>query len=445
MTSTSDSLFKIFRDAGERQGWLNAPGLLVAVSGGSDSMALLSLAHRCYEGRIVAAHLEHGFRGQTSLWDASFVEEHCRGIRVPCYVRHADVPNHMEKGESFEMAGRRARYDFFSELLQRENLAFVATGHTADDVVETMLYHLFRGTGMKGLAGIAPVSGRAVRPLIGCRREQLREFLTDNGIPWCEDETNDENCYLRNKIRNQLLPWVRANINASPERALLGLASQAASAEAGNEEEARRALPWLLRAHPMAMAAWDTETARRFDEARLSAALRLQGANLGLPPLGRERMRELLSLIGGKGRWRFQWSGEIEVCGSRSLIGWIERAVLEPPEEVAIDLSVLRDGGKKSVRWGRWRIEFAGETDFRRASCGIWQARIFTGPSGIVRVVSASSAVSDKIKRDRLPWWSLAGWPVVENWLPGVEKYVREESGYAMIAKVFCEGIDGGK
>lgn len=445
VTSLNDSLFKAFRDAGESQGWLNAPGLLLAVSGGSDSMALLNLARRCYGGRIAVAHLEHGFRGRTSLQDAAFVEEYCRKIGIPCYVRHADVPNHMEKGESSEMAGRRARYDFFFELLERENLTFVATGHTADDAVETMLYHLFRGTGMKGLAGIAPVNGRVARPLIKCRRERLRKFLTDTGTPWREDETNDENCYLRNKIRNQLLPWVRENLNASPERVLLGLAGQAAAAEAQSEAEARLALPWLLRAHPMALAAWDTATARRFGEARLTSLLRLQGAELGLPPLHRGRMKELRSLIGTRGRWRFQWSGEIEVCGSRSLIGWIERAALKPPEDITVDLSELRDGGRKNVRWGRWRVEFVRETNLRRPFGGIWQTRISAGPSDIVHIASASSAVSGRKKTDRIPWWSLSGWPVIGNWVPGVEKSVREESACAMIAKVFCEEIDGEK
>jgi len=441
MISLNDSLIKNFQEAGEKQGWLDAPGLLLAVSGGSDSMALLCFARRCYGGRLAAAHLEHGFRGAASLADAAFVEEFCRGIGIPCFVRHADVPNNMRKGESFEMAGRRARYEFFYELLEREDLSFVATGHTADDVVETMLFNLFRGTGIKGLAGIAPRSGRAVRPLIACRRGDLRRFLADEGIPWREDETNDENLYIRNKIRNQLLPWVRENINDSPERALLGLTEQAALSDARSEADAKLALPWVRRSHPFASAAWDTATARRFTGEKLASLLRLQGALLGLPTLDRARIHELCSLIGVSGRWRFQWSGETEVCGSGSLIGWIERRDLAPPAEVTVDLSALRVGEKTEVRWGRWRVEFTRDAAPVRRPRGVRQAGAAPDPSGALRITSAEAAPRGEKPRG-IPWWSLAGWPLIGDWIPGERKSVRDESSYAMIAKAFCDKVN---
>ncbi len=437
MNPLSISLCKTIRGAGERQGWWNAPGLLLAVSGGSDSMALLSLLHRCYEGRIAVAHLEHGFRGDASLADAAFVEERCREIGVPCFVRHADLPHNMKKGESFEMAGRRVRYAFFYELLDREGLSFIATGHTADDVVETMLFHLFRGTGLKGLAGIAPVNGRVVRPLIECRRDELRRFLTDAAVAWREDETNLQDDYQRNRIRNQLLPWVRANINESPERVLLGLARQTAASEAKREADARRLLPWLQRRHPFALATWDFAAIGRVDDACLADLLRTQGAALGLPLLDRRRMDELCDLIRAAGRWRFQWSGEVEVCGSRPLIGWIERSDLRAPEDLEIAFSSLRGGEKKSVQWGKWLIELRkGEGSPAGAPRGYWQSAIAVPRSGVLRITSLSGRSGGC--RTPVSWWSRPGWPVVENWAPGLGKCIQEESSYVMIAKVFC-------
>ena len=439
MVPSNNSLYKTIQKASEEQGWRNAPGLLLAVSGGSDSMALLSLVRRCYEGRLVVAHLEHGFRGASSLADAAFVEDHCRRVGLPCFVRHADVPNNMKKGESFEMAGRRARYEFFYELLEHEKLSFIATGHTADDTIETMLFHLFRGTGLKGLSGIAPVRGRIVRPLIGCRREELRKFLADEGIPWREDESNDEDHFKRNKIRNQLLPWVRANLNEAPERVLLGLAAQAAEVERESGEKALRVLPWVRRRHPFALAAWDTAVAQGLDDARLAALLRAQGATLGLPLLDRERVEQLRSLIRKSGRWRFQWSGEVEVCGARSLIGWIERRDLDSPGELSVDLAALPGGERQTVRWGRWRIELERENCPSTWRDGLWQSRIWPDSSGKLRISSAEADFAGGVRAEKIPWWSLAGWPMIGNWIPGWEKCVQEESSYVMIAKVFCE------
>lgn len=439
--SSNDPLYRIIQNVGEEQGWLNAPGLLLAVSGGSDSMALLSLVRRCYEGRVAVAHLEHGFRGDSSLADAAFVEDHCRSIGVPCFVRHADLSNRRRKGESFEMAGRRVRYEFFYELLERECLSFVATGHTADDAVETMLFHLFRGTGLKGLSGIAPARGRVVRPLIGRRRGELRKFLIGAGIPWREDETNDEDHFKRNKIRNQLLPWVRANLNEAPEDVLLGLAAQAAGVEREEEESARRVLPWVIRRHPFALAAWDTATVRRLSDARLAALIRAQGTVLGLPPLGRARTERLRSLIRGSGRWRFQWSGETEVCGSRSLTGWVERRDLESPGEISSGTAPPPPGGRRMIRWGRWRIELEEAEGSPRRS-GLWQSCVRPDASGALRVSSAGANAVRGGRTGELPWWSLPGWPVIGDWIPGVKKRVQEESSCVMIAKVFCERGD---
>ena len=326
-------LYAALESAGLRQGWLTrggpSSGILVALSGGSDSMALLSLLRDRYEGRIAAAHLEHGFRGDDSLADADFVRAYCESIGIFCYVKHVDVPGTRRKGESAEMAGRRARYDFFYETMRREGLAWIATGHTADDVVETMLLNLFRGTGWRGLSGIAERRGEIVRPLIECRREDLRRCLTERGIPWREDETNATGPYRRNKIRNELLPWVRENLNESVDRVLLGLARESLEIAEREEAEARTLCDALVCETPNALAAWDLRAARKLSRTARVGALREQGRRLSLPVLDRKRVDALSRLIARSGRWRFQWADDVEVAALCGRLYWVRRCDLE--------------------------------------------------------------------------------------------------------------------
>lgn len=338
--SVAARLYANLESAGLRQGWRvrqTAPGepragslgMLVALSGGSDSMALLSLLRDRGEGEIAAAHLEHGFRGAASLADADFVRAYCESIGVPCYIRHADVPGSRRKGESAEMAGRRARYDFFRDVLRETGFSWIATGHTADDVVETMLLNLFRGTGVRGLSGIAGRRGEIARPLIGCRREDLRRYLTERGIPWREDETNASGRYRRNKIRNELLPWVRENLNESVDRVLLGLAEESLQIAVEEEAGAKALCDALSVGASGALAAWNLRRARTLSDSKRRAALREQGRRLSLPVLDRRRAEELSRLIVRSGRWRFQWAGEVEVAARGGVLYWAHRRDLE--------------------------------------------------------------------------------------------------------------------
>ncbi|MDL2263349.1 tRNA lysidine(34) synthetase TilS [Synergistaceae bacterium OttesenSCG-928-I11] len=304
-------------------------GILVALSGGSDSMALLSLLRERYEGEIAAAHLEHGFRGAASVADADFVRTYCESIGIFCYVKHVDVPGSRRGGESAEMAGRRARYDFFCEVAQREGFTWIATGHTADDVVETMLLNLFRGTGYRGLSGIAGRRGKIVRPLIDCRRGDLRAYLAERNIPWREDETNATGDYRRNKIRNELLPWVRKNLNESVDRVLLGLAHESLEIADEEEAEAGTLCDALGLEAPDALAVWDLRRARTLSDRKRCAALREQGRRLSLPVLDRKRTEELSRLIARSGRWRFQWAGDVEVVARNGFLCWAHRGDLE--------------------------------------------------------------------------------------------------------------------
>jgi tRNA(Ile)-lysidine synthase len=416
-------------------------------------MAMFELLRRFFPGRLEVAHLEHGFRGGPSLSDAAFVAEYCEKIGVRCFVRHGDVMNNRLPGESDEMAGRRVRYDFFFELLDSGGLPFVATAHNSGDLVETMLFNLFRGAGIKGLSGIAGRRGRVVRPVISCGRDDLRSFLSSSGIPWREDETNAENRYQRNRIRNQLLPWVRSNLNKSTDRVLLGLAGECLAADADDEEDSAGLLLWIKRRHPFALVSWDVAATRRLPPRRLSSVLRAQGRELSLPSLDRRRLDALRDLVATSG-WRFQWANDVEVCGARNLIGWVRRAVLTQPPPVRVSLT---NGERKIVEWGSWRFELILEPrgGGRARGRGVWSALIPAEESCLMTISSMADAVNvpagdnqcfnADILRE-FPWWSRPGTPILHcagekinrSWIPGIFNGMQEDSNYVIIAKVFC-------
>lgn len=180
-----------------------SPGdrLICAVSGGADSIALL---FACYllkdtlDFQLEAAHFNHHLRGAESDRDEAFVRDFCQGYGIPLHVSGGQVvPG--EKG--LEAAARDARYGFLRSLPGK-----VATAHTADDNAETLLMRLIRGTGLKGLGAIAPVSGNIIRPMLLVTRLEVEAFLEEWSLPHMEDSSNGTDAFLRNRIRHHIMP-----------------------------------------------------------------------------------------------------------------------------------------------------------------------------------------------------------------------------------------------
>ncbi|MBA2443669.1 MAG: tRNA lysidine(34) synthetase TilS [Rubrobacter sp.] len=174
---------------------------LVMVSGGPDSVALLrSLLELGSEP--VVLHVDHGLRGDESRGDREFVVGLCESFGVPCEVRELDL--RVSSGVQEEARGER--YRLAEEVADVRGLPVVATGHTADDVAETVLMNLARGAGLRGVAGIPPVRGRFVRPVIERRRTEVLDYLARNGQPYRTDPTNTTDKYSRNRVRLEALP-----------------------------------------------------------------------------------------------------------------------------------------------------------------------------------------------------------------------------------------------
>ncbi len=188
--------------------------VIVALSGGSDSMVLLDVLRKLsdeYNLELCAAHVNHLLRGDESDRDESFVKNYCLKHDIPCFVLRCDVKNSRQNGESVEEAGRRIRYDFFSSV---DADAKVATAHNLSDNAETLIFNLTRGSGLKGLCSIPPVRDKIIRPLIDVSKEEIIQYCQNNDIPFVSDSTNDLDCYTRNKIRHNIIP-VLSDINPS--------------------------------------------------------------------------------------------------------------------------------------------------------------------------------------------------------------------------------------
>jgi len=183
--------------------------LLVAVSGGSDSTALFHILVRLREELGIAAlgvaHVNHGLRGPESDREEEFVKRLAGDFGSPCHVKRLSGLTLDEKG--LEERARAERYTFFCSLQKQHGYIFVATGHTADDQAETVLMRLLRGAGLNGLAGIWPVRDDGImRPLLTLRREELRRWLEERGLTYCEDSSNADRRFMRNWVRHTVLP-----------------------------------------------------------------------------------------------------------------------------------------------------------------------------------------------------------------------------------------------
>ena len=220
--------------------------LVCAVSGGADSMALLWAMYLLRDKLgilLEAAHFNHGLRGDESDRDEAFVVDFCQGYHIPCHVGRGQVVAG-EKG--LEAAARNARYGFFATLSGK-----IATAHTADDNAETVLMHLVRGTGLKGLGGITPVNGNVLRPMLTVTRQDVLDFLEEYHIPHITDSSNHTDAFLRNRLRHHVMPLLKQE-NPQLAQNLSAMAMELREDEAALQETLPSPLrvSWLQQLQP---------------------------------------------------------------------------------------------------------------------------------------------------------------------------------------------------
>lgn len=210
-------LYKVIAYVKENQLIEKKDRIVVGVSGGADSVCLFSVLlelQREYELELFVVHIHHGIRGEEADRDEAFVRKLAEQKEVPYFPVWREVPALAgEWGMTEEEAGRRARYEAFSDVLERVGGNKIAVAHNRNDCAETVLFQLLRGSGLKGLCGIPPKREQIIRPLLCVEREEIEAYLKERGQKFCTDRTNLEFAYTRNKIRLSLLPAAEKEIN----------------------------------------------------------------------------------------------------------------------------------------------------------------------------------------------------------------------------------------
>ncbi len=322
---SADRIYQAFKRQISKKGLIN-PGdhVLLAFSGGPDSTCLLALLNRLRQEvsfTLSLAHLNHGLRA-AAFKDEALVREMARRFGLPLVIKRVDVRRYARQRRlNLEEAGRELRYSFLEETSQRLGANKIATAHTMDDQAETFLLRLLRGAGPQGLSGVFPVvEGKIIRPLLGIERRQVEAYLQAQNLPFALDESNLDRRYRRNRIRLEMIPYLKKKFEPQLVRRL------ATTAEILREEEAY----W---------AAVEDETASRviksFDRGYL---LDTQALSLLHPALARRLIRRFLRLVRSSGREAN--FGEVEAIRS-----------LEPGKEIHLRRRV------KLVRLGPYILE----------------------------------------------------------------------------------------
>lgn len=190
--------------------------IVLGVSGGPDSICMLNILNnmrKLIDFDIVVCHINHGLRENAKI-DEKFVEEFCQNINVPFFVKHADINKEAkEQKRGLEETGRIIRYQFFDKIMEKVGANKISIAHNSNDNAETIIMNIMRGTGNRGLIGIEKINGKYIRPLIETKRIEIEEYLKENNIIARHDESNDENIYTRNKIRNIVVPYIEKEFN----------------------------------------------------------------------------------------------------------------------------------------------------------------------------------------------------------------------------------------
>ena len=192
--------------------------IVLGVSGGPDSIAMLDILRKLRDEikfEIYVVHINHNIRGKDADEDEEYVKKYCENYNIKCFSKKIDVPTIAQNEKiGTEEAGRKVRYEYFDEILQKTNSNKIGIAHNKNDKVETIIMHLLRGSGVSGLRGIEPIrENKFIKPLIECDRQEIEKYCKENNLQPRIDKTNFENEYTRNKIRNIVIPYIKEQFN----------------------------------------------------------------------------------------------------------------------------------------------------------------------------------------------------------------------------------------
>lgn len=315
-------LRKYFTETGQRQGWQNDKKIIAAVSGGGDSISLLWLCKNFYHGHVIAVHVNHGIRGSESDEDENFTREFSECLNVEFHARKIDVPNDRMKGESIESSARRLRLRELCIMSKELKADSILTGHNRDDLAETVLFNILRGTGIRGSVGMnesSIIEGiKFYRPLLGLRREFLRDILRVRNISWREDRTNNDDSYTRNFIRLNLLPLISERINASSVEHLARFGEEMRALRLHEDKMSVELLNQCIESEqPLTL---NRKKMKTLDDESIALVIRETGRRLSLRTLSHKRCFELAGLIRKTENFIFQWSGDMTVKSMKGRI-----------------------------------------------------------------------------------------------------------------------------
>lgn len=266
--------------------------VIVAVSGGPDSVCLLHVLYRLkaeYDLELYGAHLNHNLRGIEAQIDAQYVSNLCENLNVLYFVKSVDVSRYAEEhGLSLEEAGRILRYDFFKDVAQRANATKIAVAHNENDQAETVLMRLLRGTGLQGLTAMHIKRGKIIRPLLNIDRESIEEYCKTYNLSPRIDKSNLESIYYRNKIRLELIPYLEENYNPNIMSSLVKTAEILKKDFDFIEEKAREVYVELVNNQSEHRLELSIENVQRLHGALQSRIIRLAAEQL----LGRQEILE---------------------------------------------------------------------------------------------------------------------------------------------------------
>lgn len=229
--------------------------IMIALSGGPDSVSLFDLLYRIradWKLNLHLVHVNHSLRGDASERDQMFAEKFARDLKMPISIKKLDVEKFAQEHRlSVEEAGRECRLQFFREEGQRLGISKVALGHHKDDQAETVLFRILRGTGLRGLGGMKPVSDwhglTLIRPLIELGKHDLENYIRDRKLIYCVDASNEQTHFMRNRIRHQLIPYLERHYNPRIKSSLVHLAETVAQDLAFIEEIAVKNYPKIVK------------------------------------------------------------------------------------------------------------------------------------------------------------------------------------------------------